>query len=321
MKIGNLELGGNVVLAPMAGVTDSAFRAIVQKFSVSAVWTEMISADGLVRCRRRFPTMDLVGHLSPTVFQISGKDPLVMAEAARLVQDSGAAAVDVNMGCPAPKIVRKGAGAALMRDRALAGRIVGSIRRAIQIPLTVKMRSGWDGGVEAAVEMAKDLEQEGVDGIIIHSRTPSQRHAGPASLLVIRHVKESVHVPVIGNGGVFSVQDAVRMKVATNCDGVMVGRGALGRPWLPGRIIGRLGGGLSSVKGPGTVVEVVREHFRYQLETRDVRSAVHRMRKHLAWYSRGFAGGSEFRASICREESLERVLSSVEEFFGKATIS
>ena len=212
MKIGSLDLPGIVVLAPLSGITDPAFRQIVQRFQVGAVWTEMISADGLVRCRRKFHTMDLSGHRVPTVFQISGKDPGAMGEAARIVQDSGAAAVDLNMGCPANKIVRKGAGAALMRDRDLASRIVRSVRDAVSIAVTVKIRSGWDEQTRNAEQMAQDLEREGADAIIVHSRVRTQRHSGPASLSVIRKVKEAVRIPVIGNGGLFDIHDAVRMK-------------------------------------------------------------------------------------------------------------
>lgn len=321
MKIGSLDLQGAVVLAPLAGVTDPAFRQIVQRFGVGAVWTEMISADGLVRCRRRFRTMDLSGHRVPTVFQISGKDPVAMAEAARIVQDSGAAAVDVNMGCPANKIVRKGAGAALMRDSDLAGRIVRSVRDAADIPVTVKIRSGWDEQTRNAEEMARIVEEEGADAIIVHSRVRTQRHSGPASLDVIRRVKESVRIPVIGNGGLCTVQDAIRMKTATNCDGLMIGRGALGRPWIPGRIMRHFGGPPRASDEPQTMVEVIKDHFQYQLSGFDTRSSVYRMRKHLGWYSKGFAGGPEFRRRICREEDLGRVLESVEQFFGKAAIA
>lgn len=321
MKIGNLKFQGSVVLAPMAGVTDSAFRKIVQRFHVAAVWTEMISADGLVRCRRKFRTMDLGGHRAPTVFQISGKDPGVMADAARLVRDNGASAVDVNMGCPVAKIVRKGAGAALMKDAHLAALIVRSIRRAVDIPVTVKIRSGWDERTGNAEEMATMLEQEGADAVIVHSRLRSQKHSGPASLSVIKRVKQTVGIPVIGNGGITTLQDALSMKAVTDCDGLMIGRGALGRPWLPGRINAHFGGPSPDTDEPRTVLAVVRDHFQYQLTGTDTRAAVHRMRKHLAWYSRGFAGGAELRSQICREDDLDRVLVSVDRFFGKAAIA
>jgi len=302
MKIGNLELGGNVFLAPMAGITDPPFRRVVQRFGVSALWTEMISAHGMVTAASRFRTVRLDGHLVPTIFQISGNNPLVMAEAARRLEDLGAAAIDINMGCPARKIVFRGAGAALMTNLPLAGRIVEAVRIAVRIPLTVKIRSGWDEQTQNAPVLGRLIEAAGADAVIIHSRSRSSKHSGPASLQVIEKVKQAVGIPVIGNGGILEVQDAEAMLTLTGCDGIMVGRGALGRPWLPGLLLER------------------REHFQFQLESWDVMNAVRRMRKHLAWYSKGFPRGSEFRQEVFRENDPAQVMNCVEKFFGKAAI-
>ncbi len=321
MKIGNLEVLGNVFLAPMAGITDPPFRKTVQRFGVSALWTEMISADGLIKGRVTFPTMDLGDHTVPTVFQIFGKDPAVMAEAARIVEGRGAAAVDINMGCPSRKIVKKGAGAALLKDLPLAANIVKAVRRSIQIPLTVKIRSGWDEKTQNAPIVAKLLESEGTDAIVLHSRCRSRLHSGEVSLEMIREVRGSVDIPVIGNGGIKCEQEATSMIADTQCDGVMVGRGALGRPWLPGRILEHLGHTPPFPRGTISLTDVIRDHFVYHLEWWDSLTTVRRMRKHWGWYSKGFSGGTEFRKTIFREDDPKRVISSVEDFFGKAVVS
>jgi tRNA-dihydrouridine synthase B len=320
MRIGSLEVEGNVFLAPMAGITDTPFRRLVQDFGVSAVWTEMISANGVTVASDTFRTMELVGHKVPTVFQISGKEPGIMAQAAKLAQDKGAAVVDINMGCPVRKVVSKGSGAALMRDLALAGRIVGTIRKVLTVPLTVKIRSGWDEAHQNAAELAQVVESEGADALTIHSRIRSKAHSGPASMDVIQEVKESVRIPVIGNGGIIEVEDAVAMMGTTGCDGVMIGRGALGRPWMPGRILCRTTGLPSCVDTLPTFSEVIRKHFRYMLEWWDTLVAVRRMRKHLAWYSKGFSGGCEFREKVFRLEDPQRVMDCVDKFFGKVPI-
>jgi tRNA-dihydrouridine synthase B len=320
MKIGNLELQGNVFLAPMAGITDPPFRKVVQRFGVSALWTEMISAQAVIRSDALCRTMSLEEHAVPTIFQIYGNVPEVMAEAAARTQALGAAAVDINMGCPVRKIVGKGCGAALMRDLSLAGRVVEAVRGAVSIPVTVKMRAGWDDNDRNAVDLAKIAESEGADALVIHARNRAQKHSGPASMEMIRDVKLAVSIPVIGNGGVMAVEDAFAMMEQTGCDGVMVGRGALGRPWLPGRILTEFLCG-PFPEGSATFMEVIRAHYQYQLEFSGLLNAIRRMRKHLAWYSRGFPGGAEFRWSVFRMEDPERVFETVERFFGEVVIS
>ena len=315
MRIRNLDLQGNVFLAPMAGITDSPFRRVVQGFGVSALWTEMISADGILRSPQAFSTTELNGHSVPTIFQIYGTNPAVMAEAARRVVNRGAAGVDVNMGCPARKIVHKGAGAALMKDLPLAARIVRTIRSATDGPLTVKIRSGWDEHTQNAATFARAMESEGADAIIVHSRSRSRRHSGPASMEILQQVKEAVQIPVIGNGGIKDIHDAADMVVRTGCDGVMVGRGALGRPWLPGRVLKRLAADNSAAEEKIPVVDVVRLHFQFQLETLEQKRAVYRMRKHLGWYSKGLAGGTEFRRLVFRQLDPDEVLHLITEWF------
>ncbi len=319
MRIGTLEVNGNVFLAPMAGITDTAFRKVVQQFGVSAVWTEMMNAEGLVKNRHAFRTMDLDGHVVPTVFQIYGRDPDVMAEAARVVVDQGAVAVDINMGCPARKIVFKGSGAALMQNVSLASRIVGSVRRAAPVALTVKIRSGWSEQDQNAPEFARAMEAEGADAVIVHSRSRSVRHSGPVSMDILREVKNAVQIPVIGNGGIKGIHDALDMMKRSGCEGVMVGRGALGRPWVPGSILKALAKGSLVEERTISLSEVIRTHFRYQLEEIESLRAVRRMRKHLVWYSNGLSCGAAFRRQVFRVEEPEEVMQLVEKWFGRMT--
>jgi tRNA-dihydrouridine synthase B len=319
MKIGTLEVNGNVFLAPMAGITDTAFRKVVQQFGVSAVWTEMMSAQGLLKNPRAFKTMDLDGHVVPTVFQVYGGEPAAIAEAARVAVDQGAAAVDINMGCPARKIVFKGYGAALMQNVALASRIVRSVRRATPVALTVKIRSGWSEQDRNAPEFARAMEAEGADAVIVHARSRAVRHSGPVSMDILREVKNAVRIPVIGNGGITGIDDALDMMKRSGCEGVMMGRGALGRPWAPGRILNALANGSSVEERTISLSKVIRTHFRYQLEAIGGLRAVRRMRKHLVWYSNGLSCGAEFRRQVFRVEEPEVVMRLVEEWFGRVT--
>jgi tRNA-dihydrouridine synthase B len=319
MKIGTLEVKGNVFLAPMAGITDSTFRKVVQQFGVSAVWTEMMNAEGLIKNRNAFRTMDLAGHVVPTVFQLYGRDPDVIAEAARVVVDQGAAALDINMGCPARKIVFKGAGAALMQNISLASRIVRSVRRVTPVALTVKIRSGWDDKNRNAPEFALAMEAEGADAVIVHSRSRSVRHAGPVSMDILGEVKNALRIPVIGNGGITGINDALDMLKRSGCAGVMVGRGALGRPWTPGRILKAFNQGPLIKERAISVLEVIRTHFHYHLEAFDALRAVRRMRKHLAWYSKGLSDGAAFRRQVFRVEEPEIVMQLVEKCFDGVT--
>lgn len=320
MRLRNLEMQGNVFLAPMAGITNPPFRRMVQHFGVSALWTEMISAKGMLMSRDACRTTELVGHHVPTIFQLFGADPEVMAEAARRIEAMGAAGVDVNMGCPVKKVVVKGAGAALMNNVPLAGRIVAAIRKAVGIALTVKIRSGWDEAHQNAAEVARCVESEGADAVIVHSRTRSREHSGPPSLSVVQEVKAAVHIPVIGNGGIVGVSDAKRMLLLTGCDGVMVGRGALGRPWLPAWILNGLGFSTGTPAQGMRLLDVIRMHFQYQLEWLDFLTAVRCMRKHLAWYSRGLADSTEFRRTVFREDDPDRVMDLLDQWFGEAVV-
>lgn len=320
MKIGSLNLQGNVLLAPMAGFTDPPFRRIVQRFGVSALWTELISAHALTAAGKAFRTMDLTGHRVPTGFQIYGTHPELMAEAARRIQDMGAAFLDINMGCPVKKVVRQGGGAALLQNPPLIAKIVAAVRKVLTIPLTVKIRSGWHEDKPIAPSVARILEQEGADAVVVHARSRAKGHSGPVSLEILAQVKRAVQIPVIGNGGIFEVADARNMIDNTGCDGVMIGRGALGRPWIPGRILRALFGGPQISDNGISLFQVIRDHFQYQLEMGDGPTGIRLMRKQLVWYSKGVPGASLFRRKALVLEDPVQIIDAVEEFFGKVTI-
>jgi tRNA-dihydrouridine synthase B len=320
MKIGNLDLDGAVFMAPMAGITDPPFRRMIQHFGVSALWTEMISCDAVVRAHKILATMDIRDHRVPVIFQIVGRDPEMMAECARIIEDQGSAsAVDINMGCPARQVVGSGGGVALMRDLGLAGRIISSVRNSISIPLTVKMRTGWDEKNNIAPELARVAENEGADAIIAHGRSKSGGHTGPVSLDLIGEVKYRLSIPVIGNGGVSNVEDAIRMVQKTGCDGVMVGKGALGSPWFPRKILEKMFGWTVG-KFENSMSEIIAAHFEDQVRWDGILKGVQKMRKHLGWYSRAIPGAAEFRFQVFRENAPERVLAFIENFFGKVRI-
>lgn len=314
MRIGTFELSGKVVLAPMAGVTDPPFRRMVQRFGVSALWTEMISARGIAE-GYAFRTMELTGHTVPTIFQLYGKEPSVMGEAARAVQNRGAFAVDINMGCPVKKVVRDGAGAALMKNTRLAAKIVAAVRRAVTIPVTVKIRAGWDEANLNAPDLARVIEAEGADAVVVHSRARSKGHSGPVSLSLLAEVKANVRIPVLGNGGVFSEADAIAMIQRSGCDGVMIGRGALGRPWVPGKVMRALSGTDTARPNQFSLRELICDHYEDELHWIDRATAVRRMRKHLVWYSKGLPTAARFRKAVLRLEEPDMVMESVREFF------
>ncbi len=320
MKIGSLNLQGNVVLAPMAGFTDPPFRRIVQRFGVSAVWTELISAHALTAVDMAFRTMDLTGHVVPTGFQIYGAHPEIAAEAARRIQDMGAAFLDINMGCPVKKVVRQGGGAALLKNPPLIGKIVAAVRKVLTIPLTAKIRSGWHDDAPNAPLVARILESEGADAVVLHARSRAKGHSGPVSLEILGEVKQAVNIPVIGNGAVFETADARRMVDDTGCDGVMIGRGALGRPWIPGRILHALFGGEPLSENGINLFQVIRDHYRYQLEMGDGLTGIRLMRKHLVWYSKGVSGATQFRRKTLVMEDPVQIMDAVEEFFGKVMV-
>ncbi|MEN6465639.1 MAG: tRNA dihydrouridine synthase DusB [Syntrophaceae bacterium] len=301
MKIGDLNLGCGILLAPMAGITDAAFRLMARRTGCDMAVTEMVSAEGLVRNgakTRKF--IEFHPEERPVGVQIFGANAEAMAEAASIVRDGGADLVDINMGCPAKKVTRNGAGSALMKDPRKAARVVEKVRRAIALPLTVKIRAGWNGSLNF-IEIGRIAESEGADAVILHPRTVEQVFTGKANWELIAELKRSIKIPVIGNGDVHSDEDACRMLAATGCDGVMVGRGALGNPWLFHCIREKLTGnneGRCPVPSPEEKKRVAIEHLRAAVLLYGPQAGIRIFWPHLAWYARGLRGASAFRNSI-----------------------
>jgi len=308
MKMASLSLKNKVILAPMAGVTDLPFRIIVRKFGCSLAFTEMVNAVGLVRNMKKSAAyLDTADEDHPLGVQLFGTDPGVIAEAAQIVTQRGADAVDINMGCPVKKVVKTGAGAALMKDPAKIALIVRTVRAATPLPLTVKIRSGWRRQEINAVLVARIAEEHGADAIIVHPRSADQGFSGTADWNVIRQVKESVAIPVIGNGDIWEPGDAVNMADATGCDAVMVGRGTLGNPWLVADILAAFDGRESAgMPAPEERERVIIAHLDLDTAYHGERFSVRSFRKHLLWYTKGLRGGSHFRqlAGTFREKEM-----------------
>lgn len=313
--IGKVQVLNNVFLAPMAGITDPPFRSISRDFGCSLGFTEMISAEGLVR--RSPASLHYLKRFSdetPFAVQIFGSKPEIMAEAARICADSGADIIDINMGCPAKKILRNGAGAALMKDPAKIKRILNRVRSAISAPLTIKMRSGWKGDLNAPL-IAAIAEGEGVDAVIIHPRTVEQAFSGKADWSVIRKVKRSVRIPIIGNGDITNAYEAVEMQEQTGCDGVMIGRTAVGNPWIFREIdCFRRTGERPADPDPQERKRVVENHWEKDLLFYNSR-ALKLFKIRLPWYTKGLRGSSAFRREIADCDEGGKLMAKCREFF------
>lgn len=300
MKIGTLTLENNILLAPMAGVTDRAFRLVTKPFGPALMYTEMVSGKALHYKNRRTEVLLLTGEEEqPVAAQIFGHEPDVMAEIAAAVPQSGVKLLDINMGCPAPKIVNNGDGSALMKSPALAGEIIRRVTDAVRIPVTVKIRKGWDADSVNAVEMAKIAEANGAAAVTVHGRTREQFYSGTADWEIIRAVKQAVRIPVIGNGDVTDGKSAKRLLERTGCDGVMIGRAAQGNPWIFAQVLRYLCTG-EELPPPSLSerVAVARGHFRLLVELKGEHRGVQEGRKHMAWYFKGIRGGARAREQI-----------------------
>lgn len=318
MQIANLQLKNPVVLAPMAGITDLPYRRLMKRFGAGLVFTEMVSANGLMRSGRG--SRDLlvsVPEERPLGVQLFGDAPPVLADAARIVEEE-ADLIDLNLGCPVNKVVRSGAGSALLRTPSRVAAIVRAVRASTSRPLSVKIRSGWDAQSVNFIEIARIAVAEGADAITLHPRTRSQGFGGKADWELIRQLKSKVDVPVIGSGDIFAPQDALDMQSHTGCDGVMIGRGGYGNPWLIQDIL-RLRQGLAiAPSGPREREEVARLHLDLFLEVFPERKAVRDLRKHLAWYSRGLPGAADFRSRVNQVQSTAEMRVLLESYFAEA---
>ena len=319
MKIGTTEIKGKAVLAPMAGVTDRAFRELCMSFGAAYCTSEMVSAKGLIMSDRKTSALlEISAAERPMALQLFGYEPEVMAKAARIAAEHSPAAIDINMGCPAPKIAGNRSGSALMKDPALCGRIVEAIAKAVDIPVTVKIRKGWDSSSVNAVEVARACESAGASLIAVHGRTREQMYAPPADWEIIAAVKKAVSIPVIGNGDIYSAMDAMKMLEQTGCDLVMVGRGALGNPWIF-REINSQYETERPLPPPGIYerMTVMNRHIEKLCQYKGENVGMREARKHTAWYMKGIKGAAKLRV-MC---GALRELSDMRELTKQALIS
>jgi len=313
MRIGTVTFDSPFLLAPLAGVSDSPFRRLAREQGAAGVFTEMVSSDGLVRAQRgtlelcRFEPVE-----RPIGVQLFGSEPAVMADAARVLCDLPAEQrpdlVDVNMGCPVRKVVNRRAGAALLTDIPRLSAIVRDMARAGTLPVTAKIRLGWDGGSHNAVEVARALEDSGAAAVTVHARTRAEKFAGHAHWELIGEVRRAVRIPVIGNGDVRTPEDAVRMLETTGCDGVMVGRAAFGDPWLFARIRARWERGESrALPTAAERLETGLRHLRMTADWMGPGAAAREMRKHVAWYIKGLPHSARVRDQVNHTRSVEEM--------------
>lgn len=309
MRLGKFQWKNPVFLAPMAGVTDKAFRETVRSVGGHLVWTEMISDKALTyQNSRTLDMLNLSGEPSPRIVQLFGSDPEIMAKAAVLAVEKGADVVDINMGCPTPKIVKNGEGSALLLDLPLAQRIAETVVKNVEVPVTVKMRLGWTAEKIVAPELAKRLEEVGVQMVSVHGRTREQFYAGKANRELIRKVKEEVNIPVIANGDIFSPQDAQEALELTGCDGVMIGRGALGNPWLIPQIEHFLQEGeILPETSWEEKIEVALAHLERVLNYKGERIGLNEMRKHAVWYIKGVHNAAKIRDHIMQTKNSQEM--------------
>lgn len=297
MQIGSVKLQNPVILAPMAGVTDLPFRLLSKEMGCGLVYSEMVSDKGLIyKNSTTFNMLEMDQRERPVSIQIFGSEPDSMAKAAQIVEKSGADIIDINMGCPTPKIVKNGEGAALMRKPELAYEIMLSVVRAVRVPVTVKIRKGWNDNSINAVEMAQLAEKAGIAAIAVHGRTREQFYSGNADWNIISEVKRSVSIPVIGNGDIRSPQDAARMLTETSCDGIMVGRGSQGNPWIFRQIVHYLETGeILAAPSMNERLDVIMRHLDMLVEHKGEYVAIREMRRHAAWYTKGLPYSAELR--------------------------
>lgn len=319
LKIGNIELDNNILLAPMAGVTDLSYRKICKKYGIPGlVFTEMISSKGLFyNDKKTEQFLEISEEKKPIAIQVFGSDPQIMGKAAGMVEQY-ADIIDINMGCPAPKVVKNGDGSKLLLNLELVGEIVREVVNNTTLPVTVKIRKGWNDEKIVAVDAAKIIEEAGASAITVHGRTREQYYSGQVDLDIIKQVKNAVKIPVIGNGDIKTTQDAIKMFEYTGVDGIMIGRGILGEPWKTKDIMDELTTNKhAEQKEPIEKFNIIKEHIELAIQEKGEYVGIREMRKHICWYLKNLPNSSKVRQVVNTLETKEEVINTLQEYFNE----
>lgn len=309
LQIGNVTINGNVALGPMAGVTDLPFRMLCKEQGADLIYTEMVSAKGIYYNNKNTEVLlEVAEQERPVALQLFGADPYIMSEMAKKIEHRNFDILDINMGCPVPKVVNNQEGSALMKNPKLVEQIVLAITKSIKKPVTVKIRKGFEKEEKNAPEIAKAAEAGGASAVAVHGRTREQYYSGDADWEIIRQVKEAVKIPVIGNGDIFTPQDAERMLKETGCDGIMLARGVRGNPWLFAQVKAYLKDG-TILEKPALeeVIATIIRHGEMQVAFKGEYLGIREMRKHVAWYTNGYPNSAKLRSRVSEIDTLENL--------------